>query len=102
MSSIIIEDDSGKTISLNVGDVSTIKLVENRTTGYDWLPTVSGSAVELGTVQHDGNDTRPGLNGHFTMDITAKEAGTSVVTIEHKSSKTGVVAKTLTYTFTVV
>ena len=63
--------------------------------------SASGSAITLGDVQHDGLDTRPGLNGHFTMDVTGAQSGTSVVTIEHKSSKTGTVVKTLTYTFDV-
>ncbi len=99
---IIIEDDSGKTIQLKVGEKRVIKLVENRTTGYDWLPELqSGASVEIGSPQHDGHDTRPGLPGHFTLDVDAVAAGTSVLTITHKSHKTDNVAKVLTYTFDV-
>ncbi len=106
---IIIEDHSGSTFAVKVGESFMVRIVENRNPrfGSNWLSYIAGGAVVLnGEIEHDDRDENSNytLNGHLTARLIAKQPGQSVLTVRHQGKDAHgniVILKTLTYTFNV-
>ncbi|WP_406661804.1 protease inhibitor I42 family protein [Methanolobus sp. ZRKC3] len=78
MNKIYLQEDSGKTERALKGDIITIELAENPTTGYSWNLTAS-SGLSLKTDQYKQtaeNEMRMGAGGvhTWTFEVTGEES----------------------------
>lgn len=78
--------DSNSDNALAVGDIGSISLTGNPTTGYSWHFKVSdGSVLELSRdyYQSDAKAGEVGAGGLYTWDFRALKAGTTAITFKY-------------------
>jgi inhibitor of cysteine peptidase len=88
------EDDNGRSVTAAVGDVVTVRLTENPSTGYSWSPTYS-AGLEPGDDGFIAPSASPDLVGaagtrSFSFEVTA--SGTqSFMAVYERSWEAGTV-----------
>lgn len=78
------KQDSGRTVEMTVGEIVTVRLVENPTTGYRWVEeSVPGLKIEK---QSGSSKTSEPLGKPSTREfmITPERAGSYTLHLEHK------------------
>lgn len=100
------ETDAGKNIQLSVGDILSITLTSNPSTGYTWeTETIADPLLEqIGDGTYQSSSNLVGASGKLTLQFKAIKAGTQTLTLDyHRSFEKGVApAKTYQITVTVV
>lgn len=89
MPSIIRHSDNGKTLTLSVGDLFSIELEENPTTGYLWTIYEIDEAVvrSLGSrflSSHSGLPSKVGAGGIVILDFLANLPGTTSIRLKRE------------------
>lgn len=85
---VILDSDQGQTFEAHVGDLISIRLAENPTTGYRW--EISGVGNQL--VEFQGSDyvvapgTSIGAGGTRTLYLRAKSSGTGQIQLRKRRS----------------
>jgi inhibitor of cysteine peptidase len=70
--------DSGKTLEVSSGDILSIQLAENPTTGYRWtLQTPDEQILELQSLEFSPANSGIGAGGQRTFTLQAKSPGTA-------------------------
>lgn len=73
---VLGEDDSGKNVTLSVGEQLTIELPSNITTGYSWSVADDGGLQQVGEALYEAPDTDAvGAGGTETFTFEATEPG---------------------------
>jgi len=81
--------DNGKTLTAKVGELITVSLKGNPTTGYSWTePQIAGDFVQAAGKVEYKTDKHPngmvGVGGMFTVKLKAVKSGQAVVTMEYR------------------
>jgi len=101
----ITEQDSGKTISMATGQTLFVGLASNPSTGYQWMLQGTPAPLELAKSDFAGDPQQsnvPGAGGTQQLQLTAKAAGTVVLTLEYRRPWEKDVPPARTYAVTVV
>jgi inhibitor of cysteine peptidase len=73
--------DNGKTITVNTGDVFTVKLAENPTTGYSWNMTLGGGLQAISDLYVPNATPRMMVGSGGTHEWTIKAVSPGTYTI---------------------
>lgn len=68
------EQDNGRTVELGAGDVVTVRLKENPTTGYRWAIENAGALESIGD-DFEGGGGAIGAGGTRVLQFRASRAG---------------------------
>lgn len=78
MNKVVTEAQNGSTVEMRPGDVLTVHLPENPTSGYRWaVDQLDETRVEAEASGYRGEDDRPGTGGLATWTLRAKKPGTT-------------------------
>jgi inhibitor of cysteine peptidase len=69
--------DAGTSRSVHVGDVITVRLPENPTTGYRWQSDADDVRLKVVDDRFEGADVPRGTGGHRVLVIEAVKAGSA-------------------------
>lgn len=100
----ISEEDTSKTVEVNVGDILVISLEGNITTGYSWIPAPQDPILleQVGDSEVTPASDAIGAPGTIVMKFKANDKGQTVLRLEYKRSWEEGVAPEKTFEVTVV
>ena len=78
---MLSEQDAGRTVEMKVGDVVTIRLQENPTTGYRWAVETAGGLEQVGD-RFDPGDAI-GAAGIRSFEFRPPHTGTYELRMKH-------------------
>ena len=101
---VVNESQNNATVFVKTGDVITVKLAENPTTGFQWnLTTTPGLAVTTTSfVPSDPTGKRVGSGGTRTWDIATAAKGKQQVTAAYRRTWEPVTGNETAFILTVV
>ena len=84
----LVQDDKGKTFSITVGQIVSITLPSNVSTGYAWeLDELDADILENTNQRYNSSSsTAPGSGGEEVWQFTARDTGIIVVRLEYRRS----------------
>lgn len=85
-SSLFTESDNGKYVNMTKGQEFQVKLDENPTTGYMWVPTVSDGIRIIGDIYTPSSSGRMGAGGVHTWTLKVTGSGDQYFNAEYKRS----------------
>ena len=86
----LTEADSGKSFTVKVGDIITVLIPGNTTTGYEWVADLSDASAALLSLtgepvyeQDPGSEGLVGAGGEYTFTFTAKAPGQAELRLKY-------------------
>lgn len=78
------DQDSGRNVSVHAGEIVTVRLPENPTTGFKWTVESAGSLQQTGNrYEPGGGSGAPGAAGIRVMEFHAASEGESELRMKH-------------------